>query len=399
MIETSRLLTTPGPGLAEHLAQFGQFPSCTSELISEIDASGLTGRGGAGFPTGRKMAAVTGSKRVIVGNGAEGEPLSRKDFALLNRAPHLVLDGLDAAASALSADQTCLYVHPAAYRSVTAAIEERRAAGIQLHRIKVVEAPDDYVAGEETAAIRCIEGGAALPRDRTAPTATRGVHGKPTLVNNVETLANIALIARFGSTWFRAIGDPADPGTVLVSLSTTLDRPTVVEVPTGTPMIELIERGGSRLSDVSAVLLGGYHGTWLTATELATARLSGPALKPLGASPGARIIHVVRHDVCGLARVAEITRYLADQSARQCGPCRNGLPQLAGLLDELAHGQACAETMREVLRIAQLVDGRGACRHPDGSVRMIRSALRAFADDIDLHLRGRCGAAATAGRF
>lgn len=398
MIETSRLLATPGPSLADHLQQFGQLPCCTSELITDIEVAGLTGRGGAGFPTGRKMAAVTGSKRMIVGNGAEGEPLSRKDFALLNRAPHLVLDGLDAAASALRSDRTYLYVHPAAYRAVTAAIEERRAAGLASHGISVVEAPEGYVAGEETAAIRCIEGGVALPRDRTAPTATRGVHGKPTLVNNVETLANIALIARFGSSWFRAIGDPADPGTVLVSLSTPLDRPTVVEVPTGTPLIELIEHGGSRPSDVSAVLLGGYHGTWLTATELATARLSGPALKPLGASPGARIIHVVRRDVCGLARVAEITRYLADQSARQCGPCRNGLPQLADLLDELAQGQACAATMREVLRIAQLVDGRGACRHPDGSVRMIRSALRAFADDVDLHLRGRCTAAATVGQ-
>ena len=315
-----RLLAAPAPSLAEHLDQFGEMAAATTELISVIDAAGLSGRGGAGFPTGRKMATVTGDRPVVIGNGAEGEPLSRKDATLLTRAPHLVLDGLDAAADAIGAEKVYLYIHPDAASAVTGALEERRAAGLDPHRVAVVQAPDRFVAGEESAAISRIEGAAALPRDRTVVAAVSGVRGRPTLVNNVETLANIALIARFGSDWFRSVGDPDDPGTMLVTLSGALDA-AVTEVPTGVPLADLLQRGGgAELHDLRAVLIGGYHGTWLAPEELASARLSRSALKALGATPGAGIVHALDNTECGLGRTAEIAGYLADQSARQCGP-------------------------------------------------------------------------------
>lgn len=391
MMDVRRLLAVPGPSLAEHRARFSDLPTPAGGLIDLVDAAGLSGRGGAGFPTGRKMAAVTGAKPVVIGNGAEGEPLSRKDATLLTHAPHLVLDGLSAAAAAVGADRVYLYIHPDARPAVTTALDERRSAGMDPSDVTVVEAPDRFVAGEESAAIRRIEGGPALPRDRTVPAARSGVRGRPTLVNNVETLANIALIARFGPDWFRSTGDPDDPGTLLVTLSGAVS-PSVIEVPTGIALADLLAHGGADARTAGAVLVGGYHGSWLTATELEVARLSRPALTPLGAHPGAGIVHVLDGSECGLGRVAEIAGYLAEQSARQCGPCLNGLPRLAGLLDELAYGRASESTVSEIRRMLGLVDGRGSCRHPDGTARMVRSALHAFAADIELHCRGRCTA-------
>lgn len=378
----SRLLGAHGSGLVEHHKHFGLLPDVGPELITAIEAAGLSGRGGAGFPTARKMATITGRKPVIVGNGAEGEPLSRKDALLLTRAPHLVLDGLEAAAAAIDADKVYLYVHADAVGAVTKALAERP------NWVTVIEAPDTFVAGEESAVVRRIEGGPALPRDRIVVAAVSGVRGNPTLVNNVETLAHIALIARYGPDWFRSVGDRGEPGTMLVTLSGALDNQGVIEVPTGTPLTDLIDPRG-----VSAVLVGGYHGSWLPAEAFAGARLSRSGLKELGASPGAGIIHALGRTECGLVRTAEIVGYLADESARQCGPCRNGLPRLAQLVDELAYGRANDAVVKEIRRITRLVDGRGSCRHPDGSARFVRSALRAFATDIELHHHDRCTAA------
>ena len=378
----ARLLGAQGPGLTAHQSHFGPVPQVGPELVAAIAEAGLSGRGGAGFPTARKMGAVTGAKPVAVGNGAEGEPLSRKDAMLLTRAPHLVIDGLEAAAAAVGADKLYLYVHADAIPAVTTALAERP------NRITVVQAPDTFVAGEESAVVRRIEGGPALPRDRVVPTAISGVRGRPTLVNNVETLAHIALIARYGAAWFRSVGDPDEPGTMLVTLSGAVDNQGVLEVPTGTALTDIIDPRG-----VSAVLVGGYHGSWLLADSFAGARLSRSGLKELGASPGAGIVHALGRTECGLARTAEIVGYLADESARQCGPCLNGLPRLAELVEELAYGRANDAVAKEIRRIVRLVDGRGACRHPDGSARLIRSALRAFAADIELHHHDRCTAA------
>ena len=257
----------------------------------------------------------------------------------------------------------------------------------------VVEAPDAFVAGEESAVMRRIEGGPALPRDRTVLAAVSGVRGRPTLVSNVETLAHVALVARYGPQWFRAVGDPGEPGTMLVTLSGIAKR-RVVEVPTGTRLTELL---GRRAAELGAVLLGGYHGTWMPASAVTSGvRLSRAGLAPLGASPGAGVVHALAASECGLARTADIVAYLADEGARQCGPCRNGLPRLAQLLDEIAYGRIDDGVLRDTHRMVDLVDGRGSCRHPDGTARLIRSALEVFAADVTSHRRGHCNALLTA---
>jgi NADH:ubiquinone oxidoreductase subunit F (NADH-binding) len=391
---TSRLFAADGPRLAEHLRRFGALPdSADANLVTRLDRSGLTGRGGAGFPTGRKLASITGRKAVVIGNGAEGEPLSHKDAQLLSRAPHLVLDGLEVAAAAVSADKVVMYVPAPAVPTINRALRERVSAKLDRHRVTVIEAPDGFVAGEESAVIRRVEGGPALPRDRTVLASTSGVCGRPTLVNNVETLAHIALIARYGPQWFRSVGDPSEPGTMLVTLAAHETR-SVLEVPTGTQLADLVGHAGVTDSGMPrAVLLGGYHGSWIPGAMVTEARLSRAGLVHLGASPGAGIIHTLPMNQCGLARTAAILGYLADEGARQCGPCLNGLPRLARLFDVLAHHRVDEGLLDEVHRMIGVVDGRGSCRHPDGTARMARSALETFAADITHHRHSRCEAA------
>ncbi len=391
---TSRLFAAGGPGLAEHQRQFGALPeSAATNLVTRLDRAGLTGRGGAGFPTGRKLASITGRRPVVIGNGAEGEPLSRKDAQLLSRAPHLVLDGLEVAAAAVSADKVVMYIPSRAVVTIKAALSERRSAKVDRYRVTVIEAPDGFVAGEESAVVRRVEGGPALPRDRTVLVSKSGVRGRPTLVSNVETLAHVALIARYGPRWFRSVGDPSEPGTMLVTLTDGSTR-SVLEVPTGTHLADLVGHlGVTEPRMLRAVLVGGYHGSWIPREMVAGARLSRAGLAHLGASPGAGIIQALPANQCGLARTAGILGYLADESARQCGPCLNGLPQLARLFDDLAYGVADDPLLDEVRRTIDLVDGRGSCRHPDGTARLARSALDTFAADITHHRHGRCEAA------
>jgi NADH:ubiquinone oxidoreductase subunit F (NADH-binding) len=394
---THRLFAAQGPSLAEHRAQFGALPdSAGTNLVAALHESNLTGRGGAGFPTGRKIASVSGRKPVVIGNGAEGEPLSYKDAALLSHAPHLVLDGLNVAAEAVAADKVYIYVPSRLLSTVQHALEERATPRVDRYRVAAVEAPDTFISGEESAVVRRIEGGPALPRDRKLLTTVSGVRGRPTLINNVETLAHVALIARYGAEWFRSIGDRTQPGSMLVTLSGALNKRGVVEVPTGALLTDVIGRFGfSDHRALRAVLIGGYHGSWIPTETLTGVRLSKSSLAPLRASPGAGIVHALGRDECGLAHTADILDYLAEHSAGQCGPCLNGLPRLSQLFEDLAYGRVNDLLVEEIHRMSDLVDGRGACRHPDGTARLARSALHAFASDVTHHRQGRCEAALT----
>jgi NADH:ubiquinone oxidoreductase subunit F (NADH-binding) len=380
--------------LPTHLARLGRPPyrGQTRLLIPLLEESGLTGRGGAAFPVSRKLAAVAdaGTRPIVIGNGAEGEPASDKDKSLLWISPHLVLDGLQLAAEAVGSGSVGLYVHrtPRLQERLRAALAERAAAGIDRAPVELIDAPPRFLAGEESALASRANGGAARPRFKQPRVFERGVAGRPTLVQNVETLAHLALIARYGARWFRCLGTAEEPGSMLCTLHQADGTRDVVETALGTPLRNLL-----RLEDrTQAVLVGGYHGAWLPASLAAGMTLSNAALRPAGAFTGAGVLAALPADRCGIAETARVTRYLALESAGQCGPCFNGLPRIATVLDELAGSRPDRRALADVKRWAGLVEGRGACHHPDGTVRFVRSALQAFRAEIQLHEHGRCTA-------
>jgi NADH:ubiquinone oxidoreductase subunit F (NADH-binding) len=383
-----RLLPPGLEDLGAHLARHGHAPHVTSDFIGVVEAAGLTGRGGAAFPTHRKLAIVAeqrGPAKVVVGNAAESEPASRKDEMLLGRAPHLVLDGLQLAAEAVGASQVYLYLHRTtrSRAMVQAAIAERKAAGIDHREVRIAEAPPRFLAGQETALVNRIQGGPALPTFGFPRVSERGIGGAPTLVQNAETLAHLALIARYGPGWFRAVGTEREPGTMLTTIHVLGSHPQVTELPIGVSLRAILDPAST-----SAVLIGGYHGTWLPMKDILT--LDNATLNRQGAALGAGVIAALPHGYCGLKETARVVRYLAAESAGQCGPCLNGLPRIAAAMAELAGPRPRQQTIGNIARWTAVVPGRGACHHPDGTVRFVRSALETFAAELVNHRNNQC---------
>jgi NADH:ubiquinone oxidoreductase subunit F (NADH-binding) len=254
--------------------------------------------------------------------------------------------------------------------------------------VTITQAPPRFLAGQESALVNRLGGGPALPTFQPPRVTERGLGGAPTLVQNVETLAHIALIARYGPRWFRAAGTRAEPGSMLTTVYQPDGRCRVVETEIGAPLRTLLSSG----PETRAWLVGGYHGTWLPVPQAAALTLENGTLKKYGAAAGAGVLAALPSDRCGLTEVARVVGYLAAESAGQCGPCLNGLPRIAAGLAELAGPGHRRQTRADVERWAGLVEGRGACNHPDGTVRFVRSALLVFAPEISLHARGQCSA-------
>lgn len=388
--------------LAEHLARYGPLPDGRVRrggdpaLVAAVEQSGLLGRGGAGFPTGRKMRTVASARRttVVVGNGMEGEPAAGKDALLLAVAPHLVLDGMEVAARAVGADRAHLAVHrgSATAAFVRAAVAERPPPrGLTL---TVEELPPHYVSSEESALVHWLNGGEGKPLFVPPRPFERGVGGRPTLINNVETLAQLALISRYGAAWFRSMGDADEPGTMLLTVSGAVRHPGVIEVPTGILLSAALGVAGRVPEPLQAVVVGGYFGTWLPSAVAPSLPLTHAGLRSVGGALGAGIVVAFPASACGLAETARVVGYLAGQTAGQCGPCVHGLRAIAGTLHDLAHGPWRAAQRTDLDRWMGVVPGRGACRHPDGAVRFAASALQVFAEDVRRHETvGPCPAA------
>jgi len=326
-------------------------------------------------------------------NGAEGEPASRKDAALLGRSPHLALDGAALAAEAVGGCEVVVWLvrEPGApIRQVRAAVAERAAAGIDRVTFRVEVGPPRYVSGNTSSVVNHLSGGPALPRFG-AHAAVHGVHGRPTLVSNAETLAHLALLARRGVPWYRSVGDPDEPGTMLVTLAGAVRHQVVAEVPTGTP-IGTVVAAAAPLGMPQAVLVGGYGGGWLPWPDAAAVPLTTAALRRAGGSIGAGLVAVLPAERCGLAETAHLAGWLAGETAGQCGPCVNGLPALAGTLRALAAGGAGADAVQRLHRWAGMVTRRGLCSHPDGVAFLVRSALRVFDREVAAHGHGWCSA-------
>jgi NADH:ubiquinone oxidoreductase subunit F (NADH-binding) len=385
--------------LDDHVARYGDLREAVAgrEVVSLVEASGLCGRGGAAFPTGTKLQAVSsgGRRPVVVANGVEAEPASGKDRALLRATPHLVLDGAVLAAGAVGAREAIVAVGAGAAaerRILLAALHERDRARVDGRvSVRVAVTPDGFVSGEETALIRILNGGRAKPTFTPPRPFERGVGGAPTLVQNVETLAHLALVARFGPAWFRALGPASEPGSMLVTVSGAVARPGVHEIAVGTRMTDLLAEAGGTTGPVSGYLVGGYSGTWFSEAAGRGLRLDHRHVAAQGGMLGAGVIVALPSSTCAVAEVARIAGYLAAESAGQCGPCVHGLDAIATAVARIAAGTA--DDRRSLGRWTSQVAGRGACAHPDGATRFVASALRVFGDEIERHLRyGRCNA-------
>lgn len=380
--------------LDDHLRLHGPLPHL--DLISALEASGLRGRGGGSFPTGAKLRAVAGQpgRPVVVVNGTEAEPISGKDKLLMRHLPHLVLDGAVATAQVLGAREVIVVIdkRAAAERAIVEhAIQirsKRRLDGkIEL---RLATSPGGFVAGEETAVVNLLNGRAAKPTFKPPLPFDRGVGGAPTLVQNVETLGHIALIARHGSGWFREVGTAEEPGTALLSVSGAVGRPEVYEIAFGTPLVQLLADAGGVRGEPQAFLVGGYFGSWVPATRARKLLLSDSSLQQHGAAIGAGALAVLPASACGLVETARIARYLATESVGQCGPCVHGLDAIADALENLASSATHGVMPPRLERWLEQVQGRGACRHPDGTARFVASALEAFSGELEQHLHGRC---------
>lgn len=427
-------------GLGEHLAVHGALPALegrgrrgASALIDLVEASGLRGRGGAGFPTAAKLRAVAsagraggytawiagsgrvgsaGGRPLVVVNGAEGEPASSKDRTLLRSLPHLVLDGALLAAAAVGAREVLLGVcesAPGALGACARALDERGRPRRGQPSVQVLAVPNRYVAGQESALVNFLGGGPPLPTFTPPRPFERGVRGRPTLLANAETLAHLALIARHGPAWFRELGTRAQPGSALVTLSGPVAYPGVYEIEHGSPLSALLDAAGGATSRLRAVLVGGYSGTWIdVGADSRGLALSDEHLAQIGSHPptlGAGVLVLLSTDACPVAELARITRWLAAQSARQCGPCVFGLDALARVFERLVLGGSEGEwgtgttpsdgPSHRLASLAGLVNGRGACTHPDGAARLVASALEVFAGELADHARhGPCDACA-----
>jgi NADH:ubiquinone oxidoreductase subunit F (NADH-binding) len=368
--------------LANHARRLGARPAGNKALIDTLDRSGLVGRGGASFPVGIKWRSVASRSRgsaVVIANGAEGEPLSRKDQTLMALRPHLVIDGALLAAEAVRANRILLYVgeaHGAAMAAMAHALAERPAADAA--RASLVPAPASYVAGEETAAVRFVNSAVATPTAIPPRPFERGVDGLPTLVQNVESLAHAALIARNGDAWFTSRGRHGAAGTLLLTVSGAVARPGVIEVASGCTVDEVLALAGGVRGTARAVLLGGYFGGWISASRAGTMALDPKGLRAAGGSLGCGVVSVLNESADPLEVSARIMQHLAAESAAQCGPCFFGLRSLSGATNRLARRQPDHGDLAQLHRWIAMVKGRGACRHPDGAVAFLQSALTVF---------------------
>ncbi len=383
-----------GPSLDAHVDRLGGLPRPTAqELVDLARSAGLRGRGGAGFPFATKLevAAAGRTRAEVVVNASEGEPASFKDAALALTRPHVVLDGASVTAHALGARTVHVVVpseRPAVEEAVRRAVDERssgpragrRDGGL---RWVVHRAEPRFVAGQARAVLELLAGRDNLPVTAWEPEAARGHRGRPTLLSNAETFAHVGLLALEGGAAYRDHGTPDEPGTLLLTVHGVTARPRVVEVPHGARWSDVLPPGALG----RPVLVGGYHGTWVSPGGLVDLAVSRSVMSERGLALGAGVVIPLPEGDCPVRRTAELTAYLASQSAQRCGPCLNGLPALAEALARLDDGQAAADRIGELSR---LVTRRGACAHPDGTVRMVQSMMAAFPADVLAHRQGAC---------
>jgi NADH-quinone oxidoreductase subunit F len=382
------------------------------EIIKIIFDSGLRGRGGAGFPTGKKWQVTReapGEPRYLVLNGGEDEPGSKKDRVLMENLPHLIIEGVVLASVAIGASKAYLYInanYDIATKSIKEALAEAKAEGYWGANvlgsnfsldIECVAAPHNYVAGEDTAALEVIEGKKPLPRQKPPFPVTVGLFGNPTSVNNVETLANVAPILLKGPDWYRKFGTAESTGTMLFSLDEDVNRPGVYELPFGTPLRYLIEECGGGMKGgkkIKAIMPAAPSSAFLSPEKIDTP-LDHNSMRDAGSALGCGVVRLISEGACIVEEVVKISEFFTAESCGQCPACRMETNTLTMLLKKAQQGQGGQAALDQCGKVLAFNKGKGFCNLIAMPGPPIESALKLFPEDFEAHLTtGRCPAAA-----
>jgi NADH-quinone oxidoreductase subunit F len=384
--------------------------SAPQDIIQEVTDAGLRGRGGAGFPTGKKWALTrecAEQPRYLVLNGGEDEPGSKKDRMLMENLPHLVLEGVILGAYAIGSSKAYLYInanYQAGIKRITDALAEAKAAGYWGQTIlgsdfsldiEIVPAPHNYVAGEDTAALEVIEGKKPWPRQKPPFPVTMGLFGKPTSVNNVETLANVPPIILHGAPWYRGFGTAESPGTMIFSLNEDVNRPGIYELPFGTPLRYLIEACGGGIKDgkkIKAIMPAAPSSAFLPADKLDTP-LDHTSMREAGSALGCGVVRLIPEGTCMVEEVLKISEFFTVESCGQCPACRMETNTLTALLKKVQQGQGGPPVLEQFGKILAFNKGKGFCNLIAMPGPPIESALKLFPEDFQAHLAtGKCPA-------
>ena len=378
------------------------------KLIKQISDAGLRGRGGAGFPTGKKWSLTREcgeQPHYLVMNGGEDEPGSKKDRLLMENLPHLVIEGVIIAAYAIGAAKAYLYInarYETATKSIAEALTEAKAKGywgsnilgVNLSLdIEVVQAPHNYVAGEDTAALEVIEGKKPQPREKPPFPVSVGLFGKPTLVNNVETLANVAPIILRGAEWYRGFGTAESPGTMIFSLNEDVKHPGVYELPFGTPLRFLIEECSGGLKNgkkIKAIMPAAPSSAFLPPEKIDTP-LDHKSMREAGSTLGCGVVRLISEGMCIVEEVLKISEFFTTECCGQCPACRMETNTLTSLLKKVQEGQGGQPILEQFGKVLAFNKGKGFCNLIAMPGPPIESALKLFPQDFEAHLTtGRC---------
>ncbi|MBS1155420.1 MAG: oxidoreductase (quinone) subunit [Proteobacteria bacterium] len=375
-------------------------------VIEEVKASGLRGRGGAGFPTGLKWTFLPKGyvgQKYLVCNSDEGEPGTFKDKDILASNPHALIEGMILAAYATGASVGYNYIHGEIfeiYSLFEAALEEARAAGFlgdnilgsgfsfQLHAHHGYGA---YICGEESALLESLEGKKGQPRYKPPFPATFGLYGKPTIINNTETYASVPWIVREGGQKFLELGKPNNGGTKLFSVSGHVNRPGNYEIPLGTPFAELLEmaggmRGGKRLK---AVIPGGSSAPVLPADIMMDITMDYDAIAKAGSMLGSGAVIVMDESVCMVKALERLSYFYFEESCGQCTPCREGTGWLYRIVHRIEHGEGRPEDLELLASLGDNIAGRTICALGDAAVLPVRGMLKHFKSEFEYHIENK----------
>jgi bidirectional [NiFe] hydrogenase diaphorase subunit len=380
-------------------------------VCAEIRASGLRGRGGAGYPTGAKwelLRAAEGEVKYVIANGDEGDPGAYMDRSIMEDDPHRVLEGMIIAGYATGATEGFIYVraeYPLALRRLEQAIRQARRQGLLGKNILGSDLSFDiairigagaFVCGEETALIASVEGKRGTPRVRPPYPTEAGLWGAPTMINNVETLANVAPIVRHGAAYFASVGTDKSTGTKVFALAGKLNYTGLIEVPMGITLREIVFEIGGGIPDersFKAVQTGGPSGGCIPAAYLDTP-VDYESLQALGSIMGSGGMIVMDEGSCMVDVAKYFMAFCVDESCGKCIPCRAGTVEMLSLLNKIGRGEASAAEVALLEELCDMVRHTSLCGLGQSAPNPVLSTLRYFRDEYQAHLQGRCPAGA-----